>query len=439
MADRPRSIFKLIYEIGFCLVLTGNVGWVLFDLTYLAGIPYTHLTFRDVYLERWPDLVHRYDRLKGIEAHRYTEEFLQKTGKLRKEMLAAGQVTDAAAQGLADLAATMHGFINQSPFTTARKEGNFERIKNLMRKHHGLDSAKQSFSLFFSPANFAGERLQTEWNFFQEEIEPLIRRNYFRHIGEDGEFIDEFYRYDLFFVAFFALDFLVRWIYSLRGGALRRWYLFPVRRWYDLFLLLVPHHMAWLRLGRLLSLYMRLKANRFLPGEGILPGIIHDNAAVIAEEISGLVLLNILEQTQNVLRTRSLADIAVDNQDLRSIDDLIDSQLAIMACDVVPELEPEISEMVQFSINKALEPWLLSPIGPALRLGLLGVHKSVRDGLRAALASKGGVERLTAILKKSSTVLLEGAAEPANLSELQGHMVRVLEGLKRQVASSIKK
>ncbi|NEP76847.1 MAG: hypothetical protein F6K39_00820 [Okeania sp. SIO3B3] len=49
-----------------------------------------------------------------------------------------------------------------------------------------------------------------EIDFFENKISPLIRTNYFRNTDVTGQFVDDFLRIDIFFIVFFAGDFLLR-------------------------------------------------------------------------------------------------------------------------------------------------------------------------------------------------------------------------------------
>ena len=150
-------------------------------------------------------------------------------------------------------------------------------------------------------------------------------------------------------------------------------------------------------------------------------------------------MLNIIEQVQDILRNKDLRKMSLDmDKAITDIDDLLDSQMEIVAQRVMPELQGEIADLAQHSINKALEPWLLSPIGLIVRIALITVHKGVREGIEAALAGEEGRNQLTALLKKSTTVILEEIAEPENLSDLQMRIVEVLESTKSLIAEAIK-
>ncbi len=341
--------------------------------------------------------------------------------------------------------------IDVSPFQIARKDGTLEIIKDRVRdyvKRKDLDAAtrarigdssKRSFEYFWSAGNLTSATRAGELDWFKRKVRPLFEQNYFRHIGHDGELIDRFYLLDLAFVAFFALDFFARWVLAISARRYRAWYLFPVVRWFEAFNLLFPHHMAWLRLGRVVPFFVRMRENGFIPGEGILPGLVHDNAALIAEEISGLVLIRILAQVQAILRDADLTQAApVGAGALAEVQALLDTQTEVLARGMVPAIQPQIADLVRFSIDKALEPWLLSPIGGVMRLALISVHKTVRDGLAAGLAADEGRDRLAGILRTSTRTIIDEISAPDNLRAMQGDVDRLLGSVIVELENSLK-
>ena len=538
---RPgRGKIRLIYEIFFCAFSLVNVLFVLFDFTYLMGVPYTNITFRDIYLQKLPPLLDRvgvrteyrtfitdaYDPVKDIIPHRTTDRYLNMVAllehvgardasrveaflkELRNDLsseqddlqndlrndrrktiakLLAGDdgipgalpdlgddykevmtliqenpgavalaITDDAAEVedriLADLRRRSVALIDESPFEIARKNGTLEVLKREIRGHVKErlagdqaelarigGSAKKSFDYFWSRdvgargGNLTAENFAAELAWFQTTIRPLMEQNYFRHIGDDGELQNEFYRLDLFFVAVFAIDFLARWIMAIYNRRYRKWYLFPVTRWFEVFNLLLPHHWAWLRLGRIIPLVVRLRENGFIPGEGILPGLVRDNATIIAEEISGLVLLQILKQARTVLHTTDIAELLEksdkDEQAIAEIQKIVDTQTQAIAHGMVPAIFPGVADLVRHSIDKSLEPWLLSPVGGPLRLIMISIHKSVRDGLAASMVSDEGRDQMAAIMKRSTQAIFEEMTSPKNVSELQKNLDHSLGNL----------
>ena len=454
---------KILYEFLFCVALTSSLLIVVFDYTYLENIPYTPTTFRDIYLQlsqrpQFSFLKHKdpgidlfYDPIKGIQRHRATDSYLEDFDTLTKRLATeteASPESRALMQRLIDRAGAM---IDKRPpqtdFSLAEKDGALEHLKDLLRLHFMKpgdrlrnQSAKKAFERFFSPENLAPERRAGEIAYFETEIKPILAQNYFRWIDSDGRPKNFFSRrIDVWFVLLlFWPDFLIRWVYAIFTSRYRRWYLFPIRNWVEVFTLVSPHHAAWVRLLRLLPLYSRLNQNGWIPGGGIMPGILHDNAAVIAEEISGMVLVNIIAQVQAILEKRTVGVGAIANSEaMEQVQKLTDQQAGILAAKMVPQIQPDIADLVEYSINQTMGPLINSPLGAPMKLALMPVHDRVREGLRAALASKEGTEQMRAILQKSTRIVLEQLTAPENVGALQAQLVRVLEEVKQEIAVAI--
>lgn len=446
--DRPvprQNPLLTVYEILFACVAVINYILLTFDALYLYPLPYYRLTLRDMMLHSMPRAVSLYDPVKGIQPHRFTVSYEEDYNALKKRFAdrAGAPATESAAKDreidalLAALVEKSRDMIDRrsadSHFYLAEKDGVLEMIKNAMRRHlpNPNDSAKESFATFFSRTNLTEERRAAQFAFFDREILPLMQENYFRWIGEDGKRTDFFYRIDRWFVLFFLLDFVLRWGFALHGKKYRTWYLFPIHNAFDIFLLFPPHHSAAFRLLRAIPIFVRLKRNRFIPDDGVLPNVIHNNARLIASEISGLVAMNILEETRQSLD--SGGNFSFSTETVEAMERLISGRMEAFSRQVMPEIEPGISELVQYAINRAMEPYLLSPLGPIVRLILMNVHATVREGLEASLSGPEGTERLARILQKAVSEFLLEITDERNRETLMKDLSQFLVGLQRDI------
>lgn len=454
---------KFAYEILFSLALLANILLAIFDALYLFNIPYVDRTFRDVQLilaERFDFMKHRepgvvlfYDPLKGIEPHRTTVGYLKKFDRLKERLQNEdGNLNPETQRLLAELIVDMEAIVDKRPplsdFSLAEKDGTLENLKNKMRLHFLIPgeklrgkSAKKSFRRFFSAANLSPERRGGEIAFFDNEIRPLLEQNYFRWIGDDGQPKDYYSRrIDIWFVLLlFWPDFLIRWGYAVHRRKYRRWYLFPLRNWSYVFTLILPHHAAWLRLLRLIPLYQRLNANNWLPGGGVMPNIIHENASIIAEEISGLVLINIIAQMQTMIKSGDATELGDLSRSgiVNQLGNLADSQVGAVSRNLIPAIHGDIGDLTEFAINRALDPYLNTPLGVPLRLILQPVHGGVRDGLKAALATPEGLDRLNALLHKVIRTALKELTRTDNIEILQKQLDILLESIKTEIAEAV--
>ena len=453
-SEGVRKKARLAYEILFCSVLFVNLLFVFFDATYLARVPFTNLTFRDLYLQHVPPVAlpgfsedglprripEYYDDVKGIKPHRFTTAYLEQVDELRR-LLAVNNPRDAGEirRILGDLRATSVEMVDTDPFQLAHKSGILENIKNRMRAHMQLESGKGSFEAFWDPANFTPERAAEQIAFFQQTIRPLIEQNYFRWIGEDGAPTDQFYQYDLWFVLFFWVDFLTRWLAAIVRREYRIWYLFAVRNWYEVFNLLPVQHEAFVRLLRIVPWLYRMRDNKFLPDSGLAPQLIHENAGIIAEEISGMVLVNILKQLQAMMQNRGLKELATlsDEGVLDELEEFLDTQAALISRSVVPAIQPQIADLVEHAIDGSMQAYLSSPLSLGLRPILKNVHDHVRQGLYAGLADPKGAEQMAGIMQKFISALLSELGKEENVRVMEKQLEKLLEGMQSQVKLAI--
>ncbi|NJL23010.1 MAG: hypothetical protein HC895_22795, partial [Leptolyngbyaceae cyanobacterium SM1_3_5] len=194
-------------ERSMAIVAFINLLLVAFDLSYLP--------WRDFYLRHLPTLTVWYgEQFKGIEPHRDTEAYLNTVNRL-EQIEQYGWQSPLAEQLFADLRSRSTQIIDDNPFQLAEKSGTLERIKNRMRDRVSdqtgtrVDSSRAAFDTFWS-ANYLSRNGAQELEFFDREIRPLIETNYYRNIGENGQFIDRFWKIDAPFVALFAIEFLMR-------------------------------------------------------------------------------------------------------------------------------------------------------------------------------------------------------------------------------------
>ena len=456
-----RSWLRFIYEVIYCLIATIGLALATFDATYLWQLPYTHLTFRDLYLEHFPASWHArittehleedpalhglqyhptllfYDSMKGIESHRSTRAYLYKVEALQKELAASGGIFNPTTRALlVDLQEASQQMIDKDPFRLAAKSGDLELLKNILRDRMQMSSGTKSFRKFWSQEHLNTGNWRSELAWFEKEIQPTMKRNYFRWIGEDGQPKNYYLqRVDIWFVLFFWLDFLIRWLTSALRREHRRWYLFLVRNWHEVFNLFPPAHNGIWRMLRIIPLYSRLRANRFVPESGLAPELIHDNAAVIAEEISGMVLLNILSRSRQIIATRGLKEITRSTEVgvLDDVQSLLGTQAGIISRNVVPAIQPRITALVQYSIDQAMQPYLKSPLGPGLRLILKNVYNQVSTGLYSALSGDRGSEQMAAIMDTFIQELLKEIARTENIELMESQVLHLLEGVIEQV------
>lgn len=322
-----------------------NLALVLFDLSY---IPY-----RDQYLRFFPSLTRQYgERFKGIEPERTTVAYLELVDTLENRDIEGSEAL------LGQLRERSEAIVDEDPFAVAGKSGTLERIKNLMRDRFQEDSSKLAFNQFWSE-----DYLQTDTEeklaFFNSEIRPLMETNYFRGINERGNPIDLFWQIDIWFMALFAAEFVARtYVLTLRYKN-ASWLDTMLWRIYD-----VPMFVGFWRWLRIVPVTLRLHQAKWANLEPVRNRISRAIVSQFAVELTEIVLLRALDQTQRLVRdediTKWILAASDRNQyvDINGINEVqtITKRLSdVVVYKVLPKIKPDLDALIEHSVVGALQ------------------------------------------------------------------------------------
>lgn len=413
------------YERLMAIIASANLIVMLFDLTYvpfrdfwlLGQIPLP-LTQRTLTIPLPVDITPFYDPIKGIEPHRETAAYLAIVTELETTIQAQGVDSAATAALLAELRDRSSEMIDTNPFLLAEKTGTLERIKNLMRdKVFGTTgreaSARQSFYAFWSPEYMNAAEWQTNLAWFNATIAPLMESNYWRAIGEDGQFINRVGILDIPFSLLFLMEFLGRTYWLQRRNRSSRWLDAIVVRWYDILLFFPFWWLAptWVWL-RVIPVAIRLDQAQLISLKRIREQSSESFVAAIAEDVSEVVVLQVLTQLQGAVRRGQVArwlprrrnPSLTKSLEMASEEEV--DELAALASlvfhttmyKVLPQLRPDIEALIAFSIEQTM---LKTP--PYRYLMEIPGFQDVPNQWRRQLA-QDMTDRLFQILQKSQTL-----------------------------------
>ncbi|WP_208344961.1 hypothetical protein, partial [Aetokthonos hydrillicola] len=219
-------------------------------------------------------------------------------------------------------------------------------------------SAKRSFAIFWSQAYLLQHNWKQEINFFDEKIAPLIATNYYRRLGESGQFVDNFWRIDLPFVILFSLELLARSLFIKRRHPGFSWFNAILWRWYDLFLL-IPFW-RWLRF---IPVLIRLDHAHVISLRSVRQQVHLGILSNFAEEITEIVVVRVINQIQGSIQRGELIRWLFQKQTQRPYIDInnlneIEAIASILAQTIVyqvlPQIQPEITAILRHSIEGAL-------------------------------------------------------------------------------------
>lgn len=427
-----------------------NLGLVLFDLSYVP--------WRDFYQRNFPALNHLnipgftlipslpygYDSIKGIEPHRETQNYLLTVNALKQQVTQTGLQSPQSTALLEELRRLSVEMIDTNPFELANKTGTLEKIKNRMRDRLGNKSAREAFTSFWSQGHLSNGRYQQEIDFFTQKIQPLIATNYYRNIGENGEFIDNFWLLDLPFVALFSLEFLVRTFIISRHHVGIRWIDAMLWRWYDIFLLLPVWR--WLRV---IPVMIRLNQSQLLNLERVRRQINEGFVANFASELTEVVLIQLINQiqvsvgqgelTRWLFQSKSRQYIDINN--VNEVEAIASLLVNLTVYQVLPQIQPDIVAILRHNIDSVLNqsplyrsvqnlPGLANvPQELSLQLAQ-SIAQNVYNAIVAAVEDPEGAKIFTQLQQHFSEALGSQVQKKQTLERIQALLCDFLEEVK---------
>ncbi len=340
------------FERFMALVALGNFSLVLFDISYVP--------WRDFYFRQLPVITRVYDPFKGIKPHRDTQKYLKTLEELKIQVVQTGLPSPQAAAKLQEINNLTAKMIDEDPFRVASKSGTLEKIKDRMRDRipNPQESAKQSFRTFWSQDHLNKQGWQPEITWFDAKIKPLIATNYYRTIGENGEFTDNFWLLDLPFIAIFAIEFLARTYFISRRHRSVTWRAAMLWRWYDIFLIL-----PFWRLLRVLPVTIRIHQAKMPDLQPIRTQISRGFVANFAQELTEVVVIQLINQMQQSITTGELArqlfqspkQRYLDINNINEIEAIATRLVQVTVYKVLPQLQPDLEALLRYNIELFLK------------------------------------------------------------------------------------
>ncbi len=322
----------------------------------MALFNFSYVPLRDYYLYQFPQLVQKYDPVKGIEPHPTTEEYLHKVDQLEQTYPGAGTSDPQVEKLLTDLRQESREIIENNPFLAASKFTTFAKIQRVIRQHMGQKRAEDAFMEFWTIPHLESAGWEQELAFFDLYLRPAIASNYFRNVDDFGQYIDEFWRVDIFFILFFAIEYFTNsFVISLRQeetsflDAL-------LRHWYNIFLL-IPF---W-RWSRIIPVGVRLHTSKLINLERVIAQITHEPAAYLSNQVSQFLLVRLVNQAKDSVSggdfVKSLVTpegyIQINN--INEVEVIIDRLLSLTIYKVLPKVQPELEALLHHSLRRAFQ------------------------------------------------------------------------------------
>lgn len=447
-AKKSKVRRNLWFERGMAILATANLGLVLFDISYIPGRNFWlngTIEILDLKINvPLPPITKWYDPVKAIEPHRDTQSYLNKVKELEEQVAQTGLQSSEVETRLAELDRLSTEMIDTNPFQVANKSGTLEKIKNKMRDRLNLDSAKESFSTFWSQSHLSRYGWQKEMSFFNSEIVPLLKTNYYRPIGENGESIDYFWLLDLPFVGIFFLEFLGRTFYISRRHIGVSWLDAMLWRWYDLFLL-IPFW-RWLRV---VPVVIRLDQAQLLDLERVREQANQGFVATFAEEITEVVVIRVIKQIQGSIERGDVSRwifqpekrAYIDLNNVNEVEAIANILTKLVVYQVLPKIKPDIEAILNHNIESVLKSLPayktlqnipgMSSIPTQLTERLVKeISQGAYEAIVAALEDPVGAKLSNQLIQHFGEAIAEEARNQNTVDKIQNLLVDMLEEVK---------
>lgn len=474
------------------IAATANLVLVVFDLTYVSWrnfwlqgnipIPFTAIKFQvplpvincsDRSVERGaiPRPLRQsaitcfYDPVKGIEPNRDTRAYLDWVNHLEQQVAQKGLDVGLNSPEVQETLKMLQGLsaemIGANPFAAADKTGTLEKIKNEIRRHVSQRtnvsvSSKEAFEIFWStnhpkyPNYLASNRWKSEIDWLNSTIKPLFETNFYRKTGENGEPINHFWILDAPFVILFLLEFLARTFYNSRRYISLNWLDAIIWRWYDI-PLFIPFSlfMPFLALSRVMPTLLRLHQAEIIDLEEIYHRGRQGFVAAIAEEITEVVIVQIINQIQGFVRKGELTDLLerttsrryVDLNNINEIEAIAKHFTQLLIYQVFPKVQPDLEALLGQTIDSVLSqspayrgiqalPGIGNVPSQITQRLVSEITQTSYSSLKAILEDPKTVELITRLVQNFGNTLVSEAQGQQNFQEVQLLLTDLLEEIK---------
>ncbi len=109
----------------------------------------------------------------------------------------------------------------------------------------------------------------------------------------------QFWLYDLYFVGFYFIEIIFQWILAIKNKDYEKWYYYPIMHWYDVLGSIPVGSLRWLRLLRVVSIFVRLSKLQLIDiSKNLIFKQFNRLINILSEEVSDRVVVNIISGVQ---------------------------------------------------------------------------------------------------------------------------------------------
>lgn len=243
-----------------------------------------------------------------------------------------------------------------------------------------------------------------DWIFAIQAVQNLLAQylpSFFHYYNENIH--KNFLNIDLYFVAIFVIELLLRWLLAIIEKTYPRWYYYPFFHWYDVLGCIPVGELRFLRILRVVSILLRLQKLEIID---LTKTYLFDRSAhylnILVEEVSDRVVVNVLENVQDEIRMgnplsgRVINDVVVPHK--LALVDWLSRRLQRVSGDAHRAYQESIKQYVEKRIAEAVKqnreirditliPILGDRIAASLEKAIGDIVFSVVNGIIEDLAS----------------------------------------------------
>lgn len=405
------------------------------------------------FLEKAPLLAQGYDYVKGIEPHPETQQYLATVEKFQQQVNQTELNSEASQKLLEKLRQQSIALIEENPFEDSAQTDTFKTIQQRIQDRvQNANSAEEAFQIFWT-TDYLSNQYESKMQFFDYKIAILIETNYRRQVNpETGEFVDLFWYLDFPFMILFAAEFSVRSYLIHRRHLGLRWIDGMMWRWYDIFMFIPAFR--WLRI---IPVTIRVDQSGLIDLESVKKQISQGFVASIAQELTEVIFVRIINQLQSAIRQGELKNVLSqidqsDYIDLNETDEVAElSKLLVnlMVYEILPQIRPDIEALLQHNLIRVVEtspafknlrqmPGVERFETPFMQQLVTLLYQATYDGILVALKEDPEGEKLIEQLITHLTQALSDEMQgKQTLETIQSLLVDLLEEIKINYVQSL--
>lgn len=306
-----------------------------------------------------------------------------------------------------------------------------ENLKEMLSRgrEKKIPSTAIAFAFFWRNQKLSNDKKVL---FFEENFKSEFRLNYFRTTDLSGKLTNNFYILDLPFYIFFLLEFFINWYISIRDKKYNAPFLYPLYHWYDVLGLIPLSSLHFFRLFRLYKIYEILKESEFTTiGDDIISRTMRYYSNIMKEEISDMVTIQILTETQEEIKSGSSLTVLTNaiNDHRQEIKEILIQRFQN------PPPTDRVRKTIDEIVNLVFQDL---PISAGNQFAFQPMSAFIFQTMGSISKSIAGTERGKKIIEKTADLILDEVIIAAGSEEInrlnRAITVDLLENVKKQVA-----